>query len=340
MSILTGGVIQDLKGVINLTSATKNKKFGRKSVSTKFSSTGLEVIGVDKPSRVIHHKPLEIAVNFDTISGGVNFKDTYLKAENINILFDGKIASSGKKIPVMDFNLEIKPSSMESVCAILPWFRDIPHEMDFYKFKEYGVWGNGEGKLHFVGKGERPKVYGDVKLSNVDGVQRGIIAKEGGTVTMHFGGYDMNIDVYVPVLNKQFVEVKGFVKIDGTKYSELDIRTSDAIPMEPAQVILNPLHDMLKFKIGPVPIMKIKGFGKLHVVSKGKKIDPHLWGEMNFWNATAEFTQIHNLILHNGSGEIIFDNRDITFKTSSANALDLLIKGLSFIRLPPFTNIL
>ena len=318
VSVLTDGLIQDLKGIVNFSAKTKKTKFGHKIVYTKLNSTGLEILGVDKPSSIVHHEPLNIDINFETKNGGVKFKNTSLTGKGIKILFDGKLSDSGKRIPAMDFVIEIKPSELGTASNLLPWLREVPREMDFYKFKQYKIWGKGEGKLHFVGKGDRPDVFGNVKLSNVDAVQRGIVSPEGASVNMDFIGKKMKIDVYVPTENNQYVEVKGTAKIDGSRYSELDIDSSDSIVMESAQIILNPLHEMLKFKIGPVPIMKIKGLGEIHVQSRGKKVDPHLWGKMTFRNATAEFIQIHNLILHNGSGEIIFNDRDITFKTFTA----------------------
>ena len=67
------------------------------------------------------------------------------------------------------------------------------------------------------------------------------------------------------------VTVKGLVTIDGSKYSELQIDSTDSVMLEPAQEILNPLHEILKFQLGPVPMMKISGFGNIHIRSAGKK---------------------------------------------------------------------
>ena len=316
VNIFTNGLIKDLKGTLNFSAETiKDKSSHKKLVKLSLDTKNLEVIGVDKPSSVVHKKPLRLYSEISAIKGGAYLKNTSLTGEGLKVTFDGKLSDSGKIIPAMDFVVEIKPSKLESACALLPWIRTVPSEMDFYKFKQYGAFGMGEGKMHFKGKGERPEVFGYVKLSGVYAMRKGLIAPEGASVDMDFKGQKMFINVFVPAKHNQTVTVKGFVKLDGSKYSELDIDTTDSVVMEEAQVVLNPLHEMLKFKIGPVPIMKIKGLGELHVQSRGKKVDPHLWGKMTFRKATAEFTRIHNLVLNNGSGEIIFDDRNISFRT-------------------------
>ncbi len=317
LNILTNGIIKDIKGNLNLIATTKLNKTKHKIINTEIQTKNLEILGIDKPSSIIYHTPLVFKLNLETIKGGLKFKDTILEGEGLDFKLDGKLTKSGKRIPAMDFTVKINPSRLEKACAVLPWFRNIPREMDFYKFKEYGVFGRGEGYLHFVGKGERPEVFGNVKLSNGYILRKGLIAPEGADVKMDFIGKVMNINVFVPISDSQNVSVKGFAKIDGSKYSELDIKSTDSIDMERAQIVLNPLHEMLKFKIGPVPIMSIKGLANIHVRSAGKKIDPHLFGVMNFRNATASFNDIHNLTINNASGEILFNDRDITFKTTS-----------------------
>lgn len=329
VNILTNGLIQDLKGTLNLKAKTQKIKRSQKLVNIKILTKNLEILGVDAPSSIIHHNPLELNTKFSTIKGGILFKNSELKADNLHVIQKGKLYSSGKKIPGMDFNIEIKPSSLPTAAKLLPWLRTVPREMDFYKFKEYPVWGKGEGKLHFLGKGERPNVFGYVKLSEVDAVQKGIVAPQGATVNMDFIGQRMNIDVYVPVLNNQYVEVKGWAKIDGSRYSELDITSSDSVSLAPAKIILDPLHEMLKFKTGPVPVMHADGLGSINLQSRGKKVDPHLWGEINFRNASAQFDQIHNLVLKNASGKVLFNDRDVTFETADGtiNARPTIIQG-------------
>ena len=69
--------------------------------------------------------------------------------------------------------------------------------------------------------------------------------------------------------------------------------------------------------------MKASGVGGISLRSAGKKIDPHLFGQIKFRNATASFIQINNLVMTNGSGEVNFNDTKIDFKTHNG-----LINGL------------
>ena len=120
--VLTKGVIQELRGSLNFDADTKVTKYGHKLVNASLWTTGLEVIGVDKPSRVIYHDKLAINTNFETIADGVNFKNTALESKDFKISVDGKIASSGKKIPVLDLKIGIRPAKLQDVVKVLPWF--------------------------------------------------------------------------------------------------------------------------------------------------------------------------------------------------------------------------
>ena len=316
-SVLSKGVIKELKGTVNFEADTQVTKFGHKLVNTSLWTEGLEIIGKDKPSQIIYHDKLTLNTNFETIASGVNFKNTTIKSKDFDFSVNGKLASSGKKIPVMDLKINVKPAKLQDAVKILPWFRNLPPEMDLYKFKETTLWGTGEGNLHFVGNGSMPDVFGKVKLRKMHLVRKDLLRPEGGSADLDFVGQIMKVNVFVPITQKESVTVKGFAKIDGSKYSELDIKSEGSVSLATAQTVLMPLHQMLKFKLGPVPVMKANGFGSIHVRSAGTKVDPHLFGKMNFWSANASFNQIKNLELKNASGEIIFGDRNVSFRTTS-----------------------
>lgn len=142
-------------------------------------------------------------------------------------------------------------------------------DFNLYKLKKYVFYGDGEGKVKFTGQGNRPNVKGFVKLRDAYLIHPMKGAPANASVDLDFKGQEMFLDVFVPAANNQNVTVKGKVKIDGSKYSELDIKSTDAVPLAPAQEILNPLHEILKFQLGPVPIMKIAGIGNINMRSAG-----------------------------------------------------------------------
>jgi len=58
-----------------------------------------------------------------------------------------------------------------------------------------------------------------------------------------------------------------------------------------------PLHEILNFLIGPVPIMDVKGDGNIDIIVKGNRKNPHVWGLLNFNNVTTNFNEIPDLVL-------------------------------------------
>ena len=314
--VLTNGVVQKLSGFLNVNANTKLTKSGHKLVDLSIWTNGLEVVGVDKPSQIIYHDKLSLNSNFETIAGGIDFKNTSIESKDFKFALKGNLLSSGKKIPAMDLKLDIRKARLQDVVKILPWFKEIPPDMNFYKFKETDIFGTGEGHLRFKGDGNLPDVFGKIKLRNLHVVNTKLLNPEGGSVDLDFNRQIMDVDVFVPVTDTQNVSVTGFAKIDGSKYSELNIKSTNAIDLTIARNVLMPLHQMLKFKLGPVPVMQARGFGSIDLRSAGKKIDPHIFGELRFWDGTASFNQVKNLELKNAAGEVLFKDRNILFKVT------------------------
>lgn len=318
VKVLTKGKITDIGGIINLKANTKNDKFGHKNIETALSLKNLKICGKDEVSTITHPGEIIAGINFGTIENGINFKNTTIESENIHAKLDGKLYNLGNDKPAYNLKAKVTDTRIEDVVALLPWTKDMPKEFNFYKLKKYKFYGRGNGELTFVGQGNRPQVNGSVALRDAYLMHPMKGAKANAEIDLKFLGQKMNIDVHVPAMNDQFVNVNGMVLIDGSKYSELNVKSSEAVDLAPAQEILNPLHEILNFQIGPVPMMKIAGIGSIDMRSAGKKVDPHLWGIIKFKNASASFVDIHNLDLYNGSGEVKFDDTKVTFKTYSA----------------------
>lgn len=329
VKILTKGKITQTKGIINLDANTKADEFGHKNITTKLTTNNLEILGKDKASSIIFKDKIDANINFSTIENGIYFKNTTLDAKNIHAKVDGKIFSLGSKEPKYNITAEVKNTRLEDVVAILPGSETLLPDFNLYKLKKYVFYGNGEGKVNFEGQGIRPNVTGEVKLTDAYLIHPIKGSPANATINLKFIGRKMLLDVFVPTSKNQSVDVNGMVLIDGSKYSELNIKSTKAVLLEPAQEILNPLHEILKFQLGPVPIMKIAGVGNIELRSAGKKVDPHIWGKINFKDVRASFNEIHNLELYNGSGEVVFNNTKTTFRSFSAmiNGRPVEIKG-------------
>ena len=329
VKILTKGKITATKGTIDFRADTTPDKFGHKNITTRLITKNLEILGKDKASSIIYKDILTANINFGTVENGIHFKDTTLDSKNIHARVNGKIFSLGSKAPKYNITAEVKNTRLEDVVAILPGSETLLPDFNLYKLKKYVFYGNGEGKVNFEGQGIRPNVTGEVKLRDAYLIHPIKGSPANARIDLKFIGKKMLLDVFVPTSIGQSVDVNGMVLIDGTKYSELNIKSTDAVLLEPAQEVLNPLHEILKFQLGPVPIMKIAGVGNIDLRSAGKKIDPHIWGKINFKNVRASFNEIHNLELYNGSGEVIFNNTQTTFRSYTAmiNGRPVEIKG-------------
>ena len=107
------------------------------------------------------------------------------------------------------------------------------------------------------------------------------------------------------------------------------ITSTENVDLKTAQIVLNPLHEILHFELGPVPIMDIKGKGGINLHVVGTRENPHGWGQFRFKNATVSFLDIHNMLLTNGSGTLDFNDQNTLFqtKTASFNGKPISVKG-------------
>ncbi|MGN0031902.1 MAG: AsmA-like C-terminal region-containing protein [Candidatus Gastranaerophilaceae bacterium] len=327
--LLTKNRIKSLDGTVYINAKTTSDKYGHKNIQSEIKTNNLKIVGKDKASSVFYEDELKANINFSTIENGINFQNTTLNSEKIHAKVNGKLFDLGNKKPRYNLTAEVTNTRLEDVVAILPGSETLLPDFNLYKLKKYIFYGNGEGKVTFEGQGNRPNVTGHVKLSDAYLIKPIKNAPANADINLKFLGKKMNLNVFVPTSPNQSVSVNGMVLIDGSKYSELKVKSTDAVLLEPAQEVLIPLHEILKFQLGPVPIMQITGIGNIDMRSAGKKIDPHIWGKINFRNATASFNEIHNLKLTNGSGEVVFNNTQTTFKTHHAliNGLPIEIKG-------------
>lgn len=326
---LTKGLVKSAKGFISFNASTSKDDFGHKKTNIAISTNGLEILGKDQGSSIIFKDNLVSDIDFSTVNNGILFNNIGLKAKRIDFTAHGKVYDIGKKEPKYDIEAEVKDTRIEDVTAILPGSETLLPDFNLYRLKKYVFYGNGKGKLHFKGHGIYPDVRGSIKLWDCYLMHTIKGAYANADVSLKFNGNNMDVDVFVPAGKDQTVSVRGNALIDGSKYSELNIESTDSVALAPAQEILNPLHEILKFQLGPVPIMKASGYGNIKLRSAGRKIDPHIWGKINFRNATASFNDIHNMELINGSGEVVFDDTDVTFQTFSGtiNGRPVKIKG-------------
>ena len=316
--IATNNRIKSLGGIVDFVAKTTPEKFGHKKTNLNLSSENLKIIGNDRASSVVYDDKLALILDFTTVDNGVHFDNAVLESDKIHLNIKGKVFDIGHKAPKYNIQAQLKDTRLEDVVAIFPWSPKVLPEFNLYNLKKYILYGNGNAELSFVGQGNRPHVNGYAKLTDAYLIHPIKNAPANITVDMAFKEQLMHLEAFGPLGNNQNVTVKGDFKIDGSKYSEIEVKSTDSVDLAPVQEVLVPLHEILNFQLGPVPLMKFSGLGNVDIRSAGKKIDPHLWGRITFRNATASFIEINNLVLNNGAGEVVFDDKNVTFKTYKA----------------------
>ena len=326
--LLSKGKIKSTEGVINLTSKTTENADKHKLINTSITINKLKVLTDEKASSIICNDKLKIISSLNTLNNGIEINELKILSNGINMLFSGNITDINNKIPHVDLKAVINKSKAENIISLLPGLHDLTPDIDLYILKKTGFWADVSGNLEFKGKADYPNVYGNVLVSNAYMVKP-IPNAEKAVIKLSYTGNKMNLDVEVPTSPTQTVYVKGPIILNKERTADLYIKSTDNVDLKTAQIVLNPLHEMLHFDLGPVPIMDIQGKGGIDFHVTGTRKNPHGWGQFRFKNATVKFLDIHNMTLTNGSGTLDFDNQNTLFRTKSAylNGRPISVQG-------------
>lgn len=324
---LSNGKIKSISGIINFTASTTETPDKHKKIQTNLFLNDLGIYG-QTPAEAIHHDgKLTLKTNITTIKNGLQINDASVTGKNISAFVIGKVTKINNKIPNLNFKITINNSKAEEIIPLLPWDKNLCPDIDLYLLKQTVFKGDAIGNLEINGKADKPDIRGNVLVSNAYMVQP-IPDADKATIRFAFLGDKLNLDVNVPTSPSQTVWVKGPIDLY-TKYSELMITSTDSVDLKTAQIVLNPLHDILHFELGPVPIMDIKGKGGINLKIIGTKENPHGWGQFYFRDGIVSFLDIHNMTITNASGTLDFDNQNTLFqsKTANLNGKPISVKG-------------
>ena len=309
----------ELRGFINI-NADKNE------LVTELSNCA--AIMKDSAKSIIFPETLQIKSKFNIKRSHITLDNVDIESKNIKASLDGKIYDYfGKTMPTLDLNIRLNQSKIEDIISMLPPFS--VEEIDVYKLKKYKFYGNAIANMSVKGRLPEPDVNGNIYIDN------GILMKpipnttKGATVKLKLTGKYANFDVFVPAGGKESVQVKGSQELYNVKYADMTIKSSSNVDLAVAESVVNPLHEILNFIIGPVPIMDIKGKGNIDITVKGNRKNPHVWGALNVNNATVNFNEIPDLILTNADAVLTFNDQDAVFTTKKGlvNGKDFKING-------------
>lgn len=321
--------IESLSGIINMITETTSKPDKHKNVFAKITIDNLGILQKEKAKSIYCDNKIEIKTDIDTIKNGINVRNLKILSKGIDINVKGKASKLDAKNPNVNINVAINKSRTESFIPLLPGYENLIEEVNFYALKNNFFYGDITGNLNIKGKIATPDITGKILVTE------GYLNKplpnntEKATIKLTFNGTNLSMDVKVPASKKETVFVNGDVNLYGNKDADLYIKSTPNVDLKIAQTVLNPLHEILRFDLGPVPIMKISGKGNINLHVIGTRKNPHGWGEFNFKETTASFIDIHNMVLQNGSGKLIFDDQNTNFSTTTAilNGKNVEVKG-------------
>ena len=298
----------ELKGVINI-NANKNE------FTTSLSNCA--ILMTDSAKSMIFPKQLLIKSNFNISRNNIVFDEVDIDSKNIHATLSGKLSDYfGKTMPTLNLNIRLNKSKIEDIINILPAFK--VEEIDVYALKKYKFYGDVLANVSIKGRLPEPDIVGDIYIDN------GVLIKpipntsKGATIKLNLAGRSANFDVVVPAGGLEKVFVKGSQEIYNIKYADLTVKSTESVDLKVAETVLNPLHEILNFIIGPVPIMDINGKGNINIVVKGNRKNPHLWGVFNIKNGEAHFLEAPNFRLTNLDAVLKFNDQSANFVTKKA----------------------
>ena len=285
------------------------------------------LINKDEAKSVILPSVLHIKTDFNLMGNSLYIENAKVYSQNINVGINGKILNFiSKSLPEINLDININKSKVEDFINLLPPFKT--EDIDSYKLKKYKFFGDCMGNLLIKGDLKEPSVNGSIYIDN------GVLTKpipnaKGATIKLAFNGKYLNFDVVVPAGGAEKVFVKGGVELYNVKYSDMRVWSTKNVDLAVAEEKVVPIHEILNFIIGPVPIMDIKGIGNIDIKIKGNRKTPHVWGNLIFNNVTTHFYEIPDLILTNADAILNFDDENASFnlKKGLVNGQKINIDG-------------
>lgn len=321
----------DLKGILNLHAKTEITKDKHKNIIADLNLDNFGLMKKDIAGSSFCNGRIEIKTILNTLKNGIHLESLTLKAPKVNLAANGNITNLNKKFPYLDIQTTINPSRSENFITLLPGEETLLPDFNFYLLKKHIFYSNVMGHINIKGVANNPELFGNVLITDGYLIERIPNTSQGATVKLSMDKQILHLDANVQTDPREEVDVTGDFKLFTNRRSDIHIKSTKNINLLKAYNVVMPLHNIIKFEIGPVPMMKVKGFGNIDLRISGTKVEPHAWGKMNFINTDASFIDIHNLTINGINAQLTFDDRLATFKTSKAflHGLPVSVEGTS-----------
>lgn len=321
----------DLKGILNFTAKTEISKNHHKNISLELMLDDFGLMKKDIAGSTFCNGHIDLKSTINTLKNGIHIDNLTFKAPNVDLGIKGDVTKLNQKFPYLDLQGTINPSRSESIIPLLPGEENLLPDFNFYLLKKHVFYSNVMGHINVKGIANNPELFGNVLITDGYLIERIPNTSKGATVKLSMNKQIMHLDANVQTDPKEEVNVKGDFKLFTNRRSDLHITSTKNINLSKVYKVIMPLHNIIKFEIGPVPMMTISGFGNINLRVSGTKVEPHGWGEMNFRDTSAAFNDIHNLTIKGITAKLTIEDRLAKFKTTKASlyGMPISVEGTS-----------
>ena len=325
ISKISKNEIKNIDGVLNIEADTKvlNKQTSR--ITTQMAVENFLLETKDSKTKIYIKHKLNITSVVEASRNLLNVREFKFLSDNIDVNIIGKINKVSSQKPILDLSVILNKARTEDFISIIPAGNYEDMGINLVALKKYGYFSDLQGKLFIKGKIDKPKLTGEFLSTNGYLIKPLAPVVPKARVKIDFLGDNFYMDVIVPISQNEKVIVKGKIDLYGDKKVILDVTSTPSVDLEVTEAILNPIHEIFNFTLGPLPVMKLKGTGNINLKINGTREDSHLFGAFNFRNTTASFDGI-NMLLKNAQGRLEFNDKDTHLTTQKAFLDNKLVK--------------
>ncbi|MBR2068943.1 MAG: hypothetical protein IJ877_04190 [Candidatus Gastranaerophilales bacterium] len=300
--------IVSLDGVINLN--IKTNETHQLKLSLKAPSLTL------KENRVIApYKEILLNTDFTCDKNKITVNNLDIFSNELFVNLKGDILKPFSKKPDIDIDAEIKNTQINNFTYFIPDNAIFYRPQGIPTLKKSNFFGLLNGKISL--KYSPLDITGSMKIENIYIPGYPKSSHQNGA-NLIFMKDKMRVFARAYTPENEYVTIDGVSNLDDSLYGKYNVKSTNKIDLNFAQLYLVPIQQIIGFNIGPVPIMDITGYGNIDIKTQGTVKDAQIFGQFNAYSAS---TKIHGLdaTLKNGNCKLIFDNRNLIFKEIKGN---------------------
>lgn len=320
---LSQNKIKNISGILNIQADTKALNSRTTEIKTQMALDKFSITEKDSSIHLAFKDKLNVNTIYDVSRNTLELKKFKIVSGRINTDITGKVNKMGSKNPILNLSIAINKSRVEDFIALLIAALPDTKDPSILALKKYGYYSDIEGKVLIKGKFNKPKIKGELLSTNAYVKEPPSVPK--ATVKIKFLGERLDLDILVPAGGGENVTIKGTVDLYNKKSTDLIVNSTKNVDFEVIQPILLPVHEILLFDLGPLPVMDLYGHGNIKLKITGSHDDPHVVGVLNFINTNARFHGVDALI-KNGDGSLYFEDKTTRLDIKKAFLNSKLIK--------------